>query len=97
MFENMSIPEEAKSKEFKEIENNYYNSIDKNLQKEKTAPATGEILIDEKEFDVAKDKVINEMINDPEHEGIAKLIITMTGVIFATKMKEILFGKNKEV
>ena len=24
MFENLNIPEEAKSKEFKEIENNYY-------------------------------------------------------------------------
>lgn len=85
-----NIPEEAKSKEFKEIENGFYNQCGvpaETFTEEKTAPATGEILINEAEFDAAKDKVLDDMMKDPELEGIS----------FAVKMKKILFHENKEV
>lgn len=85
----LNIPEEAKSHEFKEMERKLFTE-------EKTAPATGEILINEAEFDAAKDKVVDDMMNDPKLEGMAKLLIPMTGITFAAKMKEILFHENKE-
>lgn len=35
-----------------------------------------------------------KQVNDPDIEGMGKLLIPMTGVLFATKVKEILFGKE---
>lgn len=64
---------------------------------EKTAPATGEILINKSEFDAAMKKVMEDMCNDPKIDGIAKMLIPLTGMTFAAKMKEILFPENKEV
>ena len=59
--------------------------------------ATGEVMINEAEFDAAREKVMEELMNDPKIDGMAKLLVPMTGVMFATKMKEILFPeKNKE-
>lgn len=46
------------------------------------------------EFDEAVKQAIHEQVNDPGIEGMGKLLIPMTGVLFATKVKEILFGKE---
>lgn len=100
MFENLNIPEEAKSREFKEIENGYYNQVGapaETFTEEKTAPATGEILINKAEFEAAAEKVMDDMIKNPKLEGMAKLLIPMTGHMFADEMKKILFPENKEV
>lgn len=64
---------------------------------EKTAPATGEILINKAEFDAAMKKVAEEMTNDPKIEGMGKMLIPLTGMTFAAKMADILFAENKEV
>ena len=53
--------------------------------------------ISELEFDGAMQQVTKEMVEDPKLEGIAKLMIPLTGSMFADKMKKILFPKeNKE-
>lgn len=53
--------------------------------------------IDKAEFDAAKETILKEMMNDPDLDGMAKLLVPMTGVTFATKMEKILFPEeNKE-
>ena len=52
--------------------------------------------INEEEFNEAMHKVMDEMMNDPDLDGMAKLLVPMTGVSFATKMKKILFPEDKE-
>lgn len=89
MFENLNIPEEAKSKEFKEIENNYYEQVEKEN-------VTCEILINKAEFDKAKEKVADEFLNDPRLEGMSKMLMPLTGLTFAGKMEEILFPNTTE-
>lgn len=42
-------------------------------------------------------QAIHEQVNDPNIEGMGKLLIPMTGMLFATKVKEILFGKERNV
>ena len=37
---------------------------------------------------------IRDRVNDPNIEGMGKLLIPMMGMLFATKVKEILFGKE---
>lgn len=90
MFENLNIPEEAKSKEFKEIENNYYKQVEK-----ENVPC--EILINKAKFDAAMKKVVEDMADDPRLEGMSKMLMPLTGMTFAAKMAEILFPENKEV
>lgn len=46
------------------------------------------------EFDKAVKQVIHEQVNDPNIEGMGKLLIPMMGMLFVTKVKEILFGKE---
>ena len=89
MFENLNIPEEAKSKEFKEIENNYYKQVEK-----ENVPC--EILINKAEFDAAMKKVAEDLTNDPKLEGMSKLLMPLTGMTFAAKMAEILFPNTTE-
>lgn len=89
MFENLNIPEEAKSKEFKEIESNYYKQVEK-----ENVPC--EILINKAEFDKAKEKVADEFLNDPRLEGMSKMLMPLTGLTFAGKMEEILFPNTTE-
>ncbi len=90
MFENLNIPEEAKSKEFKELENNYYKQVEK-----ENVPC--EILINKANFDAAMKKVAEDMANDPRLEGMSKMLMPLTGMTFAAKMADILFAENKEV
>ena len=90
MFENLNIPEETKTKEFKELENNYYKQVEK-----ENAPC--EIHINKAEFDAAMKKVAEDMANDPRLEGMSKMLMPLTGMTFASKMADILFTENKEV
>jgi hypothetical protein len=46
------------------------------------------------EFDEAVKQAIREQVNDPDIEGMGKLLIPMMGMLFASKVKEILFGKE---
>lgn len=46
------------------------------------------------EFDEAVKQAIHEQVNDPDIEGMGKLLIPMMGMLFASKVKEILFGKE---
>lgn len=39
-------------------------------------------------------QAIHEQVNDLDIEGMGKLLIPMMGMLFATKVKEILFGKE---
>lgn len=48
------------------------------------------------EFDAAVQQVIHNQVSDPKLEGLGKLLISMTGAIFAKEVKEILFGKTEE-
>lgn len=48
------------------------------------------------EFDAAVQQVIHNQVSDPKLEGLGKLLILMTGAIFAKEVKEILFGKTEE-
>lgn len=50
--------------------------------------------ISKAEFKEAQEKVMKDMMNDPDLDGMAKLLIPMTGVTFATKMAAILFPKE---
>ena len=52
--------------------------------------------ITKEEFDNAVKQVMEELVKDEELEGMAKLMIPMTGAMFASKMKTILFKDNKE-
>lgn len=52
--------------------------------------------ITREEFNQAVKAVIAEWVNDPDLEGIDKLLIPMTGAAFASKVREILFGKEND-
>lgn len=49
-----------------------------------------------KEFDDAVVKVMESMVEDEKITGMAKLMIPLTGGMFASKMKKILFENNEE-
>lgn len=51
------------------------------------------------EYDKAVMEVMKHEINDPNLEGMGKLLIPMVGMIFAKKISAVLFGgdvENKE-
>lgn len=50
--------------------------------------------ITREDFDQAVKATISEMVEDPGLEGMGKLLIPMTGAMFASKVKEKLFGKE---
>ena len=53
--------------------------------------------ITRKEFKEAIHKATEELMNDSSlKHGESKLLICMTGMTFASRMEEILFGKEKE-
>ena len=52
--------------------------------------------ITREEFDQAVKATIKEMVEDPELEGIEKLLIPMTGSYFALKVRKKLFGKEND-
>ena len=46
------------------------------------------------EFDEAVKQAIHEQVKDPNIGGMCNLLIPMMGMLFASKVKEILFGKE---
>lgn len=62
----------------------------------KTAEATGEKLIDRAELRKAVKEVMCKQMNEPELEGMAKLLVPMIGTTFACEIEEILFGKKDQ-
>lgn len=52
--------------------------------------------ITREQFNEAYMQVIDEMMNDPQLTGMKKLIVPLTGSVFAYKMEVILFGEEKE-
>ena len=53
-------------------------------------------MVTAEEFDAAVQQVIHNQVSDPKLEGLGKLLIPMTGAIFAKEVKESLFGKTEE-
>lgn len=48
------------------------------------------------EYDKAVMEVMKCEINDPNLEGLGKLLIPMVGMIFAKKIAAVLFGSDEE-
>lgn len=48
------------------------------------------------EFDAAVKQVINDQVSDPKLDGMGKLLIPLTGTIFASDVRKILFGITEE-
>ena len=48
------------------------------------------------EFDAAVKQVIHYQVSDPKLDGMGKLLIPLTGAIFAKDVKKILFGETEE-
>lgn len=51
--------------------------------------------ITSEEFKAAVSAASDYIVNDPEVEGMAKFMVPLTGMMFAAKMEEILFGKEE--
>ena len=53
-------------------------------------------MVTAEEFDAAVKQVIHEQVNDPKLDGMGKLLIPLTGTIFASDVRKILFGTTEE-
>ena len=74
----------------------FLNEADKIVENYAEEKAMEEKRITREEFDNAVIEVIVDMVNEEVLEGTAKLIVPMTGSMFASKMRRILFGENQE-
>lgn len=54
-------------------------------------------MVTAEEFDAAVKQVIHDQVSDPKLDGMGKLLIPLTGAIFAKDVKKILFGKPKKI
>lgn len=52
-------------------------------------------MVTAEEFDAAVKQVIHDQASDPKLDGMRKLLIPLTGAIFAKDVKKILFGGNR--
>lgn len=52
--------------------------------------------ITRKEFQAAVAAAVEDIVDDPKTEGMAKFMIPLTGMTFAAKVEEILFGKEED-
>lgn len=46
-------------------------------------------------FDDAVKQAMEEIVDDPEIEGVAKLLIPLVGIAFTRYVRKILFGEEK--
>lgn len=53
-------------------------------------------MVTAEEFDAAVKQVIHDQVSDPKLDGMGKLLIPLTGAIFAKDVKKILFGGETE-
>ena len=82
---------------------NKFNPFDKFLKnvEEVVKNAEEEMVMEEKriteeQFDKAVKDAMEAFMNEKDLEGTAKLMVPLTGAMFANKMREFLFGENKE-
>ena len=66
------------------------NFADKMFMEQETNERTVTITSDD--FDHAMAEVMHEMANDPEIDGAAKLLMPLTGMLFAKQIKDKLFA-----
>lgn len=59
------------------------------------APRPDEKRITREEFKTAVRAVIEDMAKDDKLEGMAAFVVPLTGMMFADKMEEKLFGKEE--
>lgn len=53
-------------------------------------------MVTAEEFDAAVKQAIHDQVSDPKLDGMGKLLIPLTGAIFAKDVKKILFGETEE-
>ena len=54
------------------------------------------ITISEADYEKAKEAVIREMLDDERLNGVAKLLMPLTGIVFIEKMRTRLFEDKEE-
>lgn len=52
--------------------------------------------ITKEQFDKAVEDAMKAFMNEEKLEGTAQIMVPLTGAMFAGKMREFLFGENKE-
>lgn len=63
---------------------------------EKTAPATGEILVNREEYRKAVEQALKKAAQDPKLDGMASFMYGICGACFASEVETILFGKSED-
>lgn len=53
-------------------------------------------MVTAEEFDAAVKQVIHDQVSDPKLNGMGKLLIPLTGTIFTSNVRKILFGTTEE-
>lgn len=53
-------------------------------------------MVTAEEFDAAVKQVIHDQVSNPKLDGMGKLLIPLTGAIFAKDVKKILFRETEE-
>lgn len=79
----------------REVQKNRYRFADTDFLERGSLPEwqkPEEKRINREEFQTA----VEDIANDPKTEGMAKLMIPLTGMAFAAKIEEILFGKEED-
>lgn len=67
------------------------------LRRTRTWKVQQKKMVTAEEFDAAAVKqVIHDQVSDPKLDGMGKLLIPLTGAIFAKDVKKILFGETEE-
>ena len=66
------------------------------LRRTKTWKVQQKKMVTAEEFDAAVKQVIHDQVSDPKLDGMGKLLIPLSGAIFAKDVKKILFGETEE-
>lgn len=66
------------------------------LRRTRTWKVQQKKMVTAEEFDAAVKQVIHDQVSDPKLDGMRKLLIPLTGAIFAKDVKKILFGETEE-
>ena len=66
------------------------------LRRTRTWKVQQKKMVTAEEFDAAVKQVIHDQVSDPKLDGMGKLLIPLTGAIFAKDVKKILFGETEE-
>ena len=66
------------------------------LRRTRTWKVQQKKMVTTEEFDAAVKQVIHDQVSNPKLDGMGKLLIPLTGAIFAKDVKKILFGETEE-